>query len=220
MARRGMDTALCVEGVSSQRRRLELNLHESWGVLLKGRLSGRPDLATKPAFKTGAGRKPVLERTSVWTPRQTRGSNVFSKGAIRNQGFAAVGIVFLLRAGGFRRLPGRGGSAMDPFCSGRSSEGKDTHLTLKVEGLLVGVSSGSALAGALKVAKKPENAGKINRSITPSAGELYLSTILFKYIKKEMENLKISDSALFSYPPQEKEKVEDVADEVRKLSLE
>ncbi|KAL3693903.1 hypothetical protein R1sor_007554 [Riccia sorocarpa] len=88
------------------------------------------------------------------------------------------------------------------------------------EGLLVGVSSGSALAGALKVAKKPENAGKINRSITPSAGELYLSTILFKDIKKEMENLKISDSALFSYPPQEKEKVEDVTDEVRKLSLE
>ena len=53
-------------------------------------------------------------------------------------------------------------------------------LTVKTQGILIGISSGAALHAAAELAERPENSGKRIVVLLPDGGERYLSTSLFE----------------------------------------
>lgn len=75
---------------------------------------------------------------------------------------------------------------VDEIFKVKNDEAIDTARVLaRIEGLLVGISSGAAAFAAAQIAKRSENEGKTIVALLPDTGERYLSTVLFKEIPDE-----------------------------------
>lgn len=75
---------------------------------------------------------------------------------------------------------------VDDIFKVKNEEALDTSRVLaRVEGLLVGISSGAAAFAAAQLARRPENKDKTIVALLPDTGERYLSTVLFKDLTDE-----------------------------------
>jgi cysteine synthase A len=74
-------------------------------------------------------------------------------------------------------------SVIDEIVTVNSAEALETSRALaRNEGIAGGISSGAAVAAAIKLGQRPENAGKTILAVVPSFSERYLSTVLFEGI--------------------------------------
>jgi cysteine synthase A len=120
------------------------------------------------------GRKPsvqvvAVEPTSSPVITQMRRKEPLRPGPHKIQGIGAGFIPDVLNT-----------SVIDDVVTVRDEDAFEMSRRLaREEGLLCGISCGAATVGAIQVASRPENAGKLLVVVLPDLGERYLSTPLF-----------------------------------------
>jgi cysteine synthase A len=114
-------------------------------------------------------RKPTFKAIAV----EPEGSPVLSGGKMGPHKIQGIGAGFIPDI--FRK------DLIDEIVTvGNEDAGIIARRLAKEEGILAGISSGAAVSAALKVARRPENKGKLIVVILPDTGERYLSTWLFQ----------------------------------------
>ena len=125
---------------------------------------------------TGAGRylkskNPDIQVVAV----EPQGSPVLSKGQAGPHGLQGIGAGFVPAT--------LDTTVYDEVITIENEEAYEAGRELaSKEGLLVGISSGAAVAAARKIAERSENAGKLIVVILPDSGERYLSTEMFNFL--------------------------------------
>lgn len=100
------------------------------------------------------------------------GSPVITKGISGKHGIQGIGAGFIPKV--------LDASVLDEVITIEDSEAFATaRENGKTQGFLIGISSGAALAAAIKLAERPENEGKKIVVILPDSGSRYLSTSLY-----------------------------------------
>lgn len=122
---------------------------------------------------TGVGRYLKEQSSAVQiVAAEPADSPVLSGGKAAPHGIQGIGANFV--PGNFDR------SVVDQVLTVTTEESLELAREMaRTEGVLVGISSGAALAAAEKLALLPENAGKTIVTLLPDTGERYLSTELF-----------------------------------------
>ena len=125
---------------------------------------------------TGAGRylkskNPDIQVVAV----EPQGSPVLSQGHAGSHGLQGIGAGFVPAT--------LDTTVYDEVITIENEEAYEAGRELaSKEGLLVGISSGAAVAAARKIAERSENAGKLIVVILPDSGERYLSTEMFNFL--------------------------------------
>ena len=125
---------------------------------------------------TGAGRylkskNPDIQVVAV----EPQGSPVLSQGHVGSHGLQGIGAGFVPAT--------LDTTVYDEVITIENEEAYEAGRELaSKEGLLVGISSGAAVAAARKIAERSENAGKLIVVILPDSGERYLSTEMFNFL--------------------------------------
>lgn len=113
-------------------------------------------------------RNPAIQAVAV----EPAGSPVISGGKLGSHKIQGIGAGF---------IPGNYAPAViDSVMTVADDEAfGSARLLAATEGVLAGISSGAAIAAAVRIARLPENAGKTIVALLPDTGERYLSTPLF-----------------------------------------